>query len=429
MTFKVIETFSGIGAQAKALERLAKKDPTFTYKIEATCEWEIGAMYAYDLIHHGPQDISAYDNFSKDDLLSILRKYNLSNNGKDKISDTSLSRMSLRQLKAILHSINRNNNLVDITQVHAKDLPQADLLTYSFPCQDLSISGFWWNNKTGIDPNSGNRSSLLWQIGRLLAEYDKESLPKPRYLLMENVTAIRSKMHEKNFSLWLKLLQDHGYNINIPLDLNALDFGVPQNRKRTYLLSILSPENSLRIENEFVSGLQYTTINKTDMEKFLRLDYSNPQYLEEAIESTPNYTPSRQRIHDHSSILAEGSSLTGLVAKTLTTKQDRYPTAGLINHQITFPEDSMVAPYRNLTPRETFLLMGFDESDFQIVKKENFAITKNRMFLSQSKLLKLAGNSIVVNVLEALFKQIISIDKAYFSEKKVELPSYKKKAI
>lgn len=414
MPLRVIETFSGIGAQAKALSRLSKRIEDFEYEIVATCEWEIGAMYAYDLIHHGPQDLSRYDHLTRGELIQILKLLNLSNDGKDILSETTLKRMPIQQLRAIKHAIDANRNTVDINHVHAWDLPYADMLTYSFPCQDLSISGFWWNNTSGIDPNSGNRSSLLWQIGRLLSEYDQRRLPKPRFLLMENVTAIQSPIHEDNFNLWLELLNRHGYTVNEPVQLNARNFGVPQNRVRTYMLSILAGENADSIRRDLVQNTLRGRRLAPTMEGFLRLDYSNPQYLEEALESIPNYTESRERIHEKSLILAEGSNLTGNIAKTITTKQDRFPTAGLIEHHLDIPNRDNPAPYRNLTPRETFLLMGFDESDFQIVKNENFMITKNRYFLSHSKLLKLAGNSIVVNVLEAIFEQVYELNSRYF---------------
>lgn len=417
MTFKVIETFSGIGAQAKALSRLKNKIPDFDYEIVATCEWEIGAMYAYDLIHHGPQDLLKYSHFSKQELIEELSTFNLSNNGKEPLSDESLKRMDVNQLKAIKHAIDNNNNKVDINQVHAWDLPYADLLTYSFPCQDLSISSFWWNNTSGIDPNSGNRSSLLWQIGRLLEEYEEANLPKPKFLLMENVTAIQSPMHADNFNLWLNLLEKHGYTVNEPMQLNARNFGVPQNRYRTYMLSILSGNDTVAIQHDLKTESLERKVNFfPSMKDYLRLDYSNPQYKEEAIESIPNYTDSRKKIYDKAVVLAEGSTLTGNIAKTITTKQDRNPTSGVIEHHLSLPHRDNPAPYRNLTPREAFLLMGFDEKDFQVIKDENLPISKSRKFLSHSKLLKLAGNSIVVNVLEAIFEQVYTLDKQYFSD-------------
>lgn len=414
MTLKVIETFSGIGAQAKALENISKKNHNFKYKIVATCEWEIGAIYAYDLIHNGKQNLIPYDKFSKIELINSLKNLNLSSNGKDCISLKSLERMPIIQLQSIKHSIDKNNNLIDITKVKAKSLPYSDLLTYSFPCQDLSISSFWWNNSSGIDPNSGNRSSLLWQIGRILNEFDNINKKKPNFLLMENVTAIQSPRHSKNFNNWIQLLENHGYTINFPIQLNAKNFGIPQNRNRTYMISIQGGYKTKEI-HKFLENYNFHTKNRDlSMNNFLKLDYENPIYLSEALTSTPNYTPSRKRIHSESIILAKDDIFTGEIAKTITTKQDRLPNAGIIEHKLYSKTNMNLSPYRNLTPRETFLLMGFDEKDFNIIQKENISVSKNRKFLNTGKLLKLSGNSIVVNVLEELFILINHINDSFF---------------
>lgn len=410
MTLKVIETFSGIGAQAKALERIKNRNRNFDYEIVTTVEWEIGAMYAYDIIHNGKQNLSKYDSFGKKELFDLLKGYNLSSDGKTPMSKKSLKRLSLKQMKAIFHSIEKNKNYVDISTVKAEDLPDADLLTYSFPCQDLSISSFWHKNFSGINKDSNNRSSLLWQIERILKEYEIIDKKKPRFLLMENVTAIQSPLHKDNFILWQNELEDMGY-ISFPINLNAKDFGVPQNRIRTYMLSVLYEDHRAEIIEFMELSDLYSSVAYPSMEDFLCLDYSNPTYLAEATVSTPNYTPSRISIHRDSVILANGDQLTGNMAKTITTKQDRNPNAGIINHQLKLSEGK--APYRNITPRESFLLMGFDESDFDKLIENNIKISKSRNILSHSKLLKLAGNSIVVNVIEQIFSNIVQIDKLF----------------
>lgn len=414
MKLRVIETFSGIGAQAKAFERIKKNNPSFDYEIVATVEWEIGAMYAYDIIHKGKQDLSKYDRLTKGDLIDILNDFNLSSDGKQTLSSDALLRMPEIQMKAILHAIENNNNKVDISTVHAEDLPEADLLTYSFPCQDLSISSFWHQNFTGIDRDAKNRSSLLWEIERILKEYHIQGLKKPKYLLMENVTAIKSPRHLDNFKMWISELENLGYK-SFDLDLNAKDFGIPQNRIRTYMLSVLTDDNHTwsMIENHLQQINLFVAKEEPLIDPFLRLNYfENEVYLREALESIPNFTPSRQQICEDSSKLAIGQETKGLISKTITTKQDRNPNAGIILHGLSLGDDK--APYRNLTPRETFLLMGFDESDFDTLMLHNINISKSRTILSHSKLLKLAGNSIVVNVLEMIFKEIITIDYNYF---------------
>jgi len=418
LTLKVIETFSGIGAQAKALSRLKKSNPTFDYEIVSTVEWEIGASYAYDVIHNGDQNLEEYDHLSKEELINMLSELNLSSDGKKPLTFTALKRMPLDQLKAIKHSIDRNNNLVDISLVTATDLPDADLLTYSFPCQDLSIGSFWHGNFSGINKGANNRSSLLWEIERILNEYHVSNKKKPQFLLMENVTAINSPQHEDNFNAWKTQLEKLGY-LNYVYDLNATNFNIPQNRNRTFMISIYSEDltpSLIKLSQLYLNllGLK-KDLSLLDMSNFLRLDYSNDTYFKEALESIPNYTPSRMRIHDKAVILAEGNLIKNDIAKTITTKQDRHPTSGLIEHHIE-GLDPQKAPYRNLTPRETFLLMGFDEQDFDNLMRNNFNITNKKKFLSHSKLLVLSGNSIVVNVLEAIFEKIHLLNNLFQSK-------------
>ena len=93
---------------------------------------------------------------------------------------------------------------------------------------------------------------------------------------------------------------------------------------------------------------------------------------------------------------------------TITTKQDRHPNSGVIKYNNL---KKGKCDFRYLTPRECFMLMGFDEADFQLLMDNNFLCNKNGNFFSDSKLIKMAGNSIVVNVLEEIFKQINFIDE------------------
>ena len=115
---RVIETFSGIGSQVQALKNIG-----VDYSVEAIVEWEIGAMYAYDIIHNGPQYLLDYRHHTRDSLVTQISGYNLSNDGKQPLTDRALNSMSMRQLKAIMGAIERNNNLVDISSVHSEDLP------------------------------------------------------------------------------------------------------------------------------------------------------------------------------------------------------------------------------------------------------------------------------------------------------------------
>ena len=123
------------------------------------------------------------------------------------------------------------NNLGDITKIQS--LPKADLWTYSFPCQDISVAGL----QRGLDQGSGTRSGLLWEVERLLIKA-KEQGTLPKYLLLENVKNLIGKKFKDNYEKWLSFLSSLGYTTYTKV-LNAKDFGVPQNRERVFGVSIL----------------------------------------------------------------------------------------------------------------------------------------------------------------------------------------------
>lgn len=119
------------------------------------------------------------------------------------------------------------NNLGDITKV--KSLPFAHIWSYSFPCTDLATPG----TRKGMSRGSGTRSGLLWEVERLL-----ESSPLPKFLLLENVKNLVGENFEEPFAEWRTSLVKLGYR-NYYQVLNARDYGVPQNRERVFMISIL----------------------------------------------------------------------------------------------------------------------------------------------------------------------------------------------
>lgn len=120
------------------------------------------------------------------------------------------------------------HNWGDITKIDETKLPYYDLITYSSPCQDFSVAGL----QKGGDLGSGTRSSLLWECERIIRAV------KPKYLLMENVKNLVGEKHKHNFIRWLRVLEMMGYQ-NYWKVLNAKDYGVPQNRERVFVVSIL----------------------------------------------------------------------------------------------------------------------------------------------------------------------------------------------
>lgn len=126
------------------------------------------------------------------------------------------------------------NNLGDIRKI--EELPDADLWTYSFPCQDISVAG------KGAGIKEGTRSGLLFEVERLLrVASEKGTLPK--YLLLENVKNLVSKKFKADFDKWLDFLAELGYT-NYWKVLNAKDYGIPQNRERVFCVSIRGEHKS-----------------------------------------------------------------------------------------------------------------------------------------------------------------------------------------
>lgn len=174
---RLIELFAGIGAQAKALENLGV--PFEHYRV---CEVDKYAVKSYNAIHGTAFETS------------------------------------------------------DICKIHAKDLGIVDteqftyILTYSFPCTDLSKAG----KQQGMSRTGGTRSGLLWEVERLLSECKE----LPQILLMENVPDVVSYKFVGDFAEWLSFLDGLGYTSKYEL-LNAKNYGVPQNRERCFMVSWL----------------------------------------------------------------------------------------------------------------------------------------------------------------------------------------------
>lgn len=129
---------------------------------------------------------------------------------------------------------------MDITKVHAEDLNICGtetftyLLTYSFPCTDLSVAG----KQAGMSKGSGTRSGLLWEVERILTEIRDSNGELPQILFMENVSQVHGKKNINDFEKWLGFLESLGYT-NYWQDLNAKNYGVAQNRNRCFMFSFL----------------------------------------------------------------------------------------------------------------------------------------------------------------------------------------------
>lgn len=418
-TYNLVELFSGIGSQAKALKNLG-----INVNLQGTCEWDVHAIAAYDVIHNDPQIPEDIQNMDKDALLGILRNYSFSNTGKSPLEFSSLRTYSVESLRRIYTSIRRNKNYVDVTRLDGSKLPdEIDILTYSFPCQDLSNVGAFHGYMKGIDKDSGSRSSLLWQVGRILTEMKNAHKMLPRFLLLENVPTLLSERHFTNFKTWIADLEKLGY-ISQYYQLNATSFGLPQNRPRLLMISVYVGDNvdkwnlvhdyfeEKKDSAHIVSDYRGTAFFKQyTIQDLLRINYSNKKIKAEAIECTPNDTVSRQKIwRDNPQIIREDGTLDPNIdaVRTITTKQDRNPNSGNLYFDSGIEGRSK---FRYLTPRECLLFMGFTDEDFKCLKFNNVEFHKGDALFARDKVIRMAGNSIPVKLLEGVFYQILQIDQ------------------
>lgn len=415
--YNLVEFFSGIGSQAKALRNLDQ-----TVNLVGSSEWDVHAIIAYDLIHNGDDLDSDIAELNKEAILEVLEPYTFSNTGKQPLAFSSLKTYSLEVLQHLYMSIRRNHNFVDISSVDGADLPaNIDILTYSFPCQDLSNVGAFHGYNKGIDRNSGSRSSLLWQVGRILSDMADEEIPLPRFLLMENVPTLLSKRHFANFSTWISDLKELGY-VSKYYQLNSSDFGLPQNRPRLLMVSVYVGDDSgktelaldyfrMKEEEQVIQDYRQSGFfHQYTVEDLLRINYTNPKIFNEALECTPNDTVSRRKIwEENPQIILPGNRLNRAidVVRTITTKQDRNPNSGNLYFESGFEGKSQ---FRYLTPRECLLFMGFSDEDFRRLKYNNLEFHKGDALFARDKVIRMAGNSIPVKMLEGIFYQIIQLD-------------------
>lgn len=152
--------------------------------------------------------------------------------------------------------------VTDIRDVNGSDLGIVDtdkytyLLTYSFPCTDLSVAG----KGLGMSKGSGTRSGLLWEVERILQELVDDGIDLPQVMLMENVPQVHGKKNLADFESWCKFLESIGYT-NFWEDMNAKNYGVAQNRNRTFMVSVLGD-----VKYEFPKAIPLTMVMKDYLE-------------------------------------------------------------------------------------------------------------------------------------------------------------------
>ena len=439
-----------------------------------TCEWAVKSIQALKDLHFENDNTDYSKNLTDDEVKEYLLKKGISSNYNDPMSKEQIKR--LKNHRQIYNNIQATHNLVNIQQVKGKDLCIKDtdkftyLLTYSFPCQDLSLAG----NRKGMSDTS-TRSGMLWEVERILGELEE----KPQILLMENVPQVHGEGVVEDFNKWQLRLEELGYK-NYWQDLIATDYGIPQTRNRTFMVSILGDYNytfpkpiplKLKLKDMLEDSvdekyyltdkaMNYICGNALNKDLKDRIDRSKTKLNKEIAYTLT--TKQNRRCGDANFVL-EGYGETS-IGDYLKMRNECINTFDEYNHKINGNETigTIQALYplynhghrliiknatakgyleaeegdgvdissrmeyhrgtvqkgktqtlstmggesngvvvddlkiRKLTPKECFRLMGVKDEDYEKVAKNQ----------SDSSLYHLAGDSIVVNVLMAIFKEM-----------------------
>jgi len=370
---RLIELFAGIGSQAKALELLG-----VDFEHWKVCEFDDYAMKSYNAVHNTNFKTSDIQNLTASDL-----------------------------------------------EIKDKDKYEY-IMTYSYPCTDISIAG----KKEGMERNSGTRSSLLWEVERLLKECGDN---KPQILLMENVRECHNGKNAPLFFEWTSFLRSIGYK-NFYTDMDAKNYGIPQTRKRCFMLSILD-ENAY-YEFPQACGLNYSVKeflkDKVDKKYYVKEETALPliKKMEKEcpsatiIDDTYGFDNSEVRYFPDvcPTLRAAKANLKCIVAMRGRNSDSLNQTPGTSTEQrleknktnccntiTTVQKDNLIfenKQLRNLTPKEVWRLFGFEDKD----------VEKASEFVPDTQLYKQGGNCIVVNCLVAILGRLFKGKESVYRE-------------
>ena len=227
---RLFELFAGYGSQRLSLDYL--KIPYESYAIS---EWAIKSIQAYKDMHE-PDDHHRYDIVFTDAEIRKQLYGKISRDYSNPMTDEQIDKLPIAEARKIVRNMYATNNKGSITAIKGKDIPldsdHTYICSYSFPCQDLSNAGL----RKGMDRDSGTRSGLLWEVERLLREWNALG-HVPDILLMENVPEVVGAKNRAAWEEWIAFLDSIGYHSYWKI-LNAVDFGIPQNSKRCFMVSI-----------------------------------------------------------------------------------------------------------------------------------------------------------------------------------------------
>lgn len=435
---RLIEFFAGYGSQALALKYLGVE-----FEHWKICEWAIKSIQAYKDIHFTDEDVKLNDKRTKEEMIEFLSRVGISSNYNEPMTKQQIQRLNEDSLKTIIKNIAITHNLVNIQQVKGKDLEIKDtdkydyILTYSFPCQDLSLAG----KGKGMSDTS-TRSGMLWEVERILTEcHELGSLPQ--ILLMENVPQVHGADNLKDFNKWQLRLEELGYK-NYMQDLIATDYGIPQTRNRCFMVSILG-DYSYTFPKPIPLKLKLKDMLEDNVDEKYYLSDAMINYLQSESSGGFSRKDSFERIQNK---IEENG-----IAATITTNAGNRPTDNFIkesnmktklcnnlikdgkvkendvirhsyttsrmNGEMKDLKQNNLSPtldtrcdclgvvnnmrIRKLTPKECFRLMGVKDEDFEKLRKNQ----------SDSSLYHLAGDSLVTLVFCAIMSTMIDNCKSF----------------
>ena len=287
-----------------------------------------------------------------------------------------------------IHNENIEKSLGDITKIDISKLPEdIDLLTHGSPCTSFSLAG----KQAGGDEGSGTPSSLLWYSVEIIRQ------KKPKIVMWENVPNVLSSKHKHNFERYLSVLEDLGYQ-NTYVVLNGKDFGVAQNRKRLICISVLNGVNAVS---------EYSLCSLPEMG--LHIKFRDSRVIRDILEDTyPDNTLLTRPVRPYNSnrksdcICIGQSSNNGSQGGKVYSIDGVFPTicAGTHGYALGYIQDAKDV-YRKITPLEAFRLMGFSDEDYEKAKAVK---------MSETQLYKQAGNSIVVPMLEEIYRVLFNLE-------------------
>lgn len=390
---KVFEAFAGIGTQRMALKR--QKIP---HEVVAISEVDEYAILSYHAIHTSEIEI---EEVSEEEMHRYMEEKNIP-------LDIKGNRKKLRgkRLKNLYKASVASENLGDISKINPETLPKFDFFTYSFPCISISAIG----KKDGLAKGSGTKSSLLWDCEKII------ETTKPKYLLMENVKPLVQPKNKPHFDKWMKYLEELGYTSFWKI-LNASDYNIPQNRERVFVVSILDCKEEYKFPDTKPLTKTLDSLLEPDIEALyymdkLRLDkavYEKMKFKNRETEETKtllNKTKEEQKeiykaqnLNNYKFLGTINSTETGKFMKKPFPEISKTLRASTPDTALVYEsKEDNIAPYiiRRFTPREYWRLMGIVDEDFD----------KASQVVTNTQLYRQAGNAIVVDVLEGVFKNI-----------------------